>query len=421
MKQLLVKKATFICPGEKFHLKKKDLLITDGRIEKIGDNLELPKKAHLIDQKHTYVSAGWVELFSDFCDPGYEYKEDLASGAAAAAAGGFTDVCLIPNTLPVTQHKAGVDYIRRKSKLVTLHPLGALSNQLQGKDLAEMYDMKLAGAIAFTDGLHSVQSSGLLLKALQYIKSFDGVIIEMPEDISLAKQGLMHEGEVSTRLGMQGKPAIAESILIQRDLQLLQYTDSKIHFSGISTKAGVDLIRQAKKQKLKVSCSVTPYHLLYTDKQLESYNAIYKINPPLRSEIDRQALIKGVEDGTIDCIATHHFPQDWDAKHLEFEYAKAGMIGLQTTLPLLLQVSENISIDRWVSMLTDAPRYILSLPKPKIAAGEMACLTIFSTEKTWTYNAESNLSRSANSPVFDTSLKGKVLAIVNQQQIAIYE
>ncbi len=358
-----------------------------------------------------------MDLFADFCDPGQEHKEDLISGSNAAASGGFTDVCLIPNTQPAITNKSSVDYIKSKSALVNLHPIGAVSNQLEGKDLAEMYDMKRAGAVAFSDGIKPVQQAGLLLKAMQYVKAFDGVIIQVPEDTSISKNGLMHEGVTSTQLGMQGKPSIAESIQIQRDIELLQYTGSNIHFTGISTKKSVDLIRQAKKQGLHVTCSVTLYHLLFTDKQLETYDSTYKVFPPLRTETDRNALIRAIEDGTIDCITTHHSPQDWDAKNVEFEYAKPGMIGLQTLLSMLLQVSENIQLEKWISLLTEKPRTILGLPLPEISEGNQACLTIFNTEEKWVLNEKSNRSKSANSPYFNHEMKGKVLAVVNNNQL----
>jgi len=259
------------------------------------------------------------------------------------------------------------------------------------------------------------------LKALQYVKTFQGVIIQIPEDTSIAKHGLMNEGIQSTQLGMQGKPGIAESILIQRDLELLEYTKSTLHLTGISTKKSVDLIRRAKKQGLQVTCSTTPYHLLYTDADLKNYNSIFKINPPLRTETDRQALIKGVEDGTIDCIATHHFPQDWDAKHVEFEYAKPGMIGLQTTLNLLLTVSDKIPLEKWIAMMSTKPREILGLPIPQIKEDEPACLTIFNTNQSWHFDEQSNRSRSSNSPVFEQELKGKILAVINNNQLYIHE
>jgi dihydroorotase len=420
MMQLLLKKVTLLSPGSKFHLKKKDIFIKNGRIEKIADSIDV-KNSKIIDQKNTFVSIGWMDLFSDFCDPGQEQKEDLHSGSRAALAGGYTDVCLIPNTHPVVDNKSSVEYIKSKSHIVNLHPIGAVSNKLEGKNLAEMYDMKLSGAVAFSDGIHPVQSSGLLLKALQYVKTFQGVIIQIPEDTSIAKHGLMNEGIQSTQLGMQGKPGIAESILIQRDLELLEYTKSTLHLTGISTKKSVDLIRRAKKQGLQVTCSTTPYHLLYTDADLKNYNSIFKINPPLRTETDRQALIKGVEDGTIDCIATHHFPQDWDAKHVEFEYAKPGMIGLQTTLNLLLTVSDKIPLEKWIAMMSTKPREILGLPIPQIKEDEPACLTIFNTNQSWHFDEQSNRSRSSNSPVFEQELKGKILAVINNNQLYIHE
>ncbi len=416
MMQLLIKKATILCPSSKYHLKKKDILIKNGIIEKIADSVNV-KGGIVIDKKNTAVSIGWIDLFSDFCDPGHEHKEDLTSGSNAAAAGGYTDVCLIPNTLPSATNKSSVEYSKSKSSLVNLHPIGAVSNQLEGKDLAEMYDMKRAGAVAFSDGIKPVQQAGLMLKALQYVNAFNGVIIQVPEDTSIATNGLMNEGETSTKLGMQGKPGIAESIQLQRDIELLHHTDSCLHITGISTKKSVELIRQAKKQGLTITCSVTPYHLLFTDKALDTYDSIYKVYPPLRTESDRLALIKGIEDGTIDAIATHHFPQNWDAKNVEFEYAKPGMIGLQTTLPMLLQVSNKINLEKWISLVTDKPRTILGLSIPELKEGAKACLTVFNTEEKWTLNDRSNRSKSANSPYFNQELTGKVIAVVNNNQL----
>lgn len=420
MMQLLIKKATILSPNSKFHLKKKDIFIKNGRIEKIADSIVV-KGGKTIDQKNTFISIGWMDLFSNFCDPGYEHKEDLQSGSESAVAGGYTDVCLIPNTNPVINNKSLVENICRQSGIVNLHPIGTVSNNADGKDLAEMYDMKLAGAVAFSDGIKPVQQSGLFLKALQYVKAFNGVIIQVPEDTSISKNGLMHEGVLSTQLGVQGKPTIAETIIIQRDLELLRYTESAIHFTGISTKKSVDLIRKAKKEGLKVSCSVTPYHLLFTDASLNTYDSNFKVNPPLRSEEDRLALLKGIEDGTIDCITSHHFPQDWDAKNVEFEYAKSGMIGLQTVLPILLQASDKISVEKWIELITNAPRRILGMLDINIEENSEACLTVFNTDTTWTFDSKTNKSKSANSPFMNQSFKGKVLAVVNNQQVFIHE
>jgi dihydroorotase len=417
---LLLKKVTVLDSSGKYHLKTKDILIEDGVIVKIGDRIT-SANATVIDRKNCFVSIGWMDIFSDFCDPGFEYKETLVSGSAAALAGGYTDVALLPNTKPLTTGKAGVDYLKQKSDVVNLHPIGVVSQEAQGVHLADMYDMKLAGAVAFSDGIKPIQQSGLMLKALQYVKAFNGVIIQVPDDTSIGKHGLMHEGIMSTSLGMPGKPAIAEHVLIQRDIDLLRYTQSALHITGISTKKSVDLIRKAKKEGLQITCSVTPYHLTFTDAQLATYDAVYKVNPPLRTQEDILALRKGIVDGTIDCIASHHFPQDWDAKQLEFEYAQAGMIGLQTTLPMLLNPKLDIPVDRWVEMLTLAPRRILGLPVPTIAEKEVACITVFCTTASWMFTNETNKSRSDNSPLFGSRLEGKVLAVINNRHTIIHE
>jgi dihydroorotase len=371
-------------------------------------------------KKPNALSIGWFDLFADFNEPGNEQNETLETGAATAAAGGYTDVCILPNTFPVTQYKSNVEFIKSKSGMVNLHPIGAVSKNIEGKDLAEMYDMKLAGAVAFSDGKIAIQHAGLLLKALQYVRTFNGVIIELPEDTSISKHGLMNEGIVSTQLGMPGKPAIAEHLAIQRGIELAQYTNSCIHFTGVSTKGGIELIKQAKKKKVNMSCSVNLHHLLLTDEKLITYDSCYKINPPLRSKEDKIALVKALEDGVIDAIASHHLPQNWDAKQQEFEYAKEGMIALQIMLPLLLKVSCKLSIADWITLLTDHPRKILHQPLPLLEEKVKACLTVFSTSKKWSLNEESNLSKSSNSPYFGEELVGQVLAVVNNEQTFIH-
>src|SRR5690606_4103937 len=291
-----------------------------------------------------YVSPGWVDVLADYCDPGYEHKETIESGLNAAAAGGFADVLITPNTYPVIGSKSVLDYVKKKSAYhkVNLQVIGALSKQAEGKELAEMIDMQRAGALAFSDGWKPVQDAGLMLKALEYVKAFKGIIIQVPVEAALSAGGLMHEGELSVKLGMPGIPAMAEHIMVYRDLELLRYTKSRLHFSGVSTLAALDLIRQAKKENLDVSCSVTPYHLLFTDEAVQKYESVFKVSPPLRNEAERKALIKAVMDGTIDCIATHHRPQDWDGKAKEFEYAGYGMIGQETCLPMLLAAAPKV-------------------------------------------------------------------------------
>lgn len=416
--QLLLKKVTILSPTSKYHLKKKDILIKNGLIEKIADSINEKVKT-VIDEKNVYVSIGFMDLFADFCEPGYEHNDTIATGMKASLAGGFTDVCLLPNTNPIIQNRSTIESIKSKSDLVNLHPLGAVSKNTEGKDLAEMYDMKQGGAIAFTDGKKTIQDAGLLLKALQYIKTFDGVIIEIPENTSISKHGLMHEGIASTKLGMPGKPAISEYIAIQQSLELVSYTNSKIHFTGISTKKSIEIIKQAKKQGLQVTCSVTPYHLLYTDADLETYDSLYKVNPPLRTDEDRKALLKAVEDGVVDSIASHHFPQDWDSKTKEFEYAKNGMITLQTMLPSLLKASSKITLEKWISLLTEKPREILSLPMPIIEEKQPACLTVFNPTEKWNFNTTNNESLSANSPLLNSELIGKIKCVINNNQFSM--
>jgi dihydroorotase len=412
--KVLIKKATILCAQSQYHLQQKDILIVNGMIDKIASSIPSDKKYTIIEAKNLYVSVGWVDVFADFADPGFEQKEDLKSGMQAAANGGYTDVMILPNTSPTISNKGQVEYIinQTKNNQVNIHVIGALSKNCEGTTLAEMYDMQQSGAIAFSDGKKAIQQSGLMLKALQYVKSFDGIIIQMPIDESLTKHGLMNEGIVSTQLGMQGKIDIAEHIMIHRDIELLRYTESKLHITGVSTAKGIDLIRKAKKDKLQITCSVTPYHLLLTDEALQNYDSNYKVNPPLRTDADRKALLEAVADGTIDCIATHHTPHEWDAKHVEFEYAQYGMIGLETTLHQLLSIpNSKIKIEKWVELLSTNPRKIFGLAPKNIAINEPACLTVFSTSETTNYTDATKKSKGINSPFLNSELKGKVFAL----------
>lgn len=419
---ILIKQAKILEPGSSYHGKKRDILIKNGCIDSISTSIsKISKSVRIFEGKDLYVSQGWVDLFADFCEPGYEQHETLNSGINAAAAGGYSDVCLLPNTNPVVQSKAQVEFIRSRSGAVRVHPIGAISKNLEGKDLAEMFDMRNSGAIAFSDGRRYISNNGLMMKALQYVKAFNGLIIELADDTSLSKNGLMHEGIASTRLGLAGKPDIAEHIAIQRSLELLQYTSSKIHFTGVSTKKGMDIIRQAKKKGAGVSCSVNIHHLLLTDEAMNEYNSVYKINPPLRTAEDRKALIKALEDGTIDTIASHHIPANWDAKQQELEYAKEGMIALQIMLPLMLQVETKLKPEEWISLFTTNPAHILQLKKNRIEEGNEADLCVFSTTAKWLYSNENNLSLSENSPYLNTTLKGRVIANIQNENCMIFE
>ncbi|MEO6832951.1 MAG: dihydroorotase [Chitinophagaceae bacterium] len=412
----LLREVIVMDPNSSHHGKTVDILLEDGLIKEIGTKLH--SDAAVFQGRESgetlMLSPGFVDLFADYREPGFEQKETILTGLATAANGGFTDVFLLPNTLPVNDGRSGIEYALQKSRgqTVQLHPLGAISQKIEGKSLAEMMDMRAHGAIAFTDGWKSIQSSGLMLKALEYVKAFNGIVIHMPMDDSLAAGGLMHEGTNSTKLGMPGIPSLAESNMVQRDIELCKYTQSRLHLTGISCKESVALIRQAKAEGVAVSCSVTPYHLLLNDDVLSTYDSLYKVSPPLRTEEDRKALIAGLADGTIECIASHHRPQDWDAKAKEFEYAGEGMAIQDIVLPLVIKAVGNaVSLERIIDALSIAPRRIFGLPSVSIQKNADVRFTLFAPDAAFTFSKESSPSLSRNNPFEGMALKGSVEAI----------
>ena len=417
---ILIKKARIVDPASPFNGQVADILVSKGIISSIAKNLKA--KAHkTIELEGLHVSPGWMDIFADFADPGYEHRETLESGAAAAAAGGFTDVCVIPNTRPALDQKSVVEYVLQKTKYlpVNVHPLGCITRSAEGKELAEMYDMKMSGALAFTDGRNPLQSAGVLVKALQYVKSFNGVIIQVPDDKSISPFGLMTEGITSTQLGLPGRPEIAEEVQVARDLKLVEYAESQIHLTGISTQQSIKLIKEAKGKKTGVTCSATPYHLFFCDEDLTTYDTNLKVNPPLRSPKDRKALQKAVTDGIIDCIASHHFPYEADSKVVEFEYAKNGMIGLQTAYAVVNTALEGIPQEKLVELFAINPRKILGLSAPSLNEGAKATITLFDPKQKWVLQKKDLKSLSANSPFIGIELTGKPIGIINNEQIII--
>ena len=415
---ILLKQVTIADPQSKHNGLTTDIFIENGVIVSIEPNSS--KKAdQIIDCKGSFVSGGWVDVFSNFCDPGFEFKETLQSGIAAAAAGGYTRVLVMGDTKPVTDNKAQVAYIYAAGNHsnVTLHPIGAITKKMEGQSLAEMYDMRASNAVAFSDGMHPVQSPGVFLKALQYVKAFDGVLIQIPIDKTIAANGLMHEGIVSTQMGLPGLPAVAEELMVKRDIDLLRYTNSKLHITGVSSATTVDLIRAAKKEGLAISCSVTPTHLFYCDEDMTTYNTNLKVIPPVRTKADREALRAAVVDGTIDCIASHHAPQDWDHKVCEFEYAEFGNIGLQTTYAALEQTVPGLKPAQISNLLSGNARQIFDLPGVSIEEGHAAELTIFNRTETTTLTPENNKSKSSNSAFMKQPLTGKVMATIHNNQL----
>ena len=422
--KVLIKQAIIVQPSSPLNGLRKDILIEDGIIKTIADSIN-EKVDQLIEQDGLHISIGWMDIYSHFCDPGFEYRETLETGALAAAKGGFTDVLVLPNTNPVIHTKSQVEYIIQKSKglVANIHPLAAITKNAEGAELAEMYDMHQTGAIAFTDGTNSIQSPGLLLKALQYVLAFDGTIIQVPDDKNFSPQGLMNEGIVSTQLGLPGKPAIAEELMIARDIELVKYTGSKMHFTGVSTKKGIELLIQAKSAGLKVSFSVTPYHCVFNEEDLREYDTNLKVNPPLRTLEDMMAVKAAILNGDADTVASHHIPQNYDAKVCEFEYAKNGMIGLESLfgvlgkyIPQEADVKKGWSLDKLIDLLTVSPRKIFNLSCPQIKEGVQACITLFNPATEYIFDLSMIASKCKNTPFIGKQLKGKVIGIINGNQ-----
>ncbi len=416
--KILIQSARVIDPGSSFHLKEKNILIHTGRIAGIGDKDYSADK--VIKAGGMLLSPGWFDL-GVFCgDPGLEHKEDLRSVARAALSGGFTEVALLPNTVPSVQTKNEISYITRNNpnQVVQFHALASVTRNNAGEELTEMIDLHQAGAAGFTDGLKPIWHTDIFLKALQYLQSFNGVLVDHPEDNWLNRFGQMHEGVNSTRLGLKGMPRIAEEIAIAKHLELLGYAGGRLHLSRLSTAKSIDLVRAAKK-KLKVTCDVASYQPLIDDGALAGFDTHYKVNPPLRERADADALIKGLKDGTIDAICSAHTPQDEESKNVEFDHADFGMLGLQTAGSNLVSLAKHVDWEVLIDKVTAGPRRILGLPAPVIEEDEKANITLFDPNHVWSFDAKTNLSKSKNSPWLGSELKGRAIAVFNNGKHAL--
>ncbi|MBK9015988.1 MAG: dihydroorotase [Saprospiraceae bacterium] len=414
--QLLIKNATLVHPVSQHDGTTADIFIKNGKIENIGTGLTAAG-ATVFDAKGACVSPGWLDLGTLVGDPGFEHREDFASVEKAAAAGGYTAIACLPNTAPATHSKSEVQYVRSMAKgsLVDFLPIGAVSHDCLGKDLTEMYDMQAAGAVAFSDGKKSVQDSGLMLRALQYVKPFNGVILNRPHDRTMAPGGQLHEGLMSTSLGMKGIPALAEEVMLRRDIYLAEYTGSRLHALNISTAGSVELVRDAKARGLQVTASVAAMNIACDDHLLHDFDPNFKVMPPIREQSDFEALRAGLADGTIDCITSNHTPLDPEAKNLEFPFADFGAIGLETAFGLSwMHLANSLTVSQLVECLAIAPRKILGLPEAKLGPGMDANLTIFDPKQEWSFSKKDIFSKSKNTPFVGWRLKGRVLGVVNK-------
>ena len=417
---LLIKGITIADTSSEFNGKTCDVRVEKGTIVEIGNNLASQKSETVFEGNGAVLSPGFFDLNCVFGDPGLETKEDIKTGTAAAAAGGFTGIAIMPNTKPVVHSKGEVEYIlnRAKGSLVDVHPIGAISQNLEGKELAEMYDMQQAGAVAFAEAGKPIADDGFMSRALQYALGFGGLLFVHPENKALAGKAHVNESATTILLGMKGIPALAEEMQISRDIFLAQYHNAPIHISNISTAGAVALIKKAKKDGVKVTCDVAAHQLVFTEEQLNDFDCNYKVKPPLRSKADNKALIAGLKDGTIDAISSQHRPEEIEFKNVEFEIAHYGIVALQTVLPLLVKAGLDTALI--VEKLAIAPRTLLKLAVPEIKVGVQANFTVFNPTKEWNFNNETNKSKSANSPLFNTTLKGKIELVYNNGQYQIF-
>ncbi|HEA19427.1 hypothetical protein LCGC14_1087820 [marine sediment metagenome] len=396
------------------HLKKRDILIKDGKIHKIAGKITAGGGVEVISLKNLCLSQGWFESGVCFGEPGFEERETIANGLLTAAKSGFTDIVLNTNTHPVPDSSSDIVFLKNaaKDQVTELHPLAALTKKSEGIELAELYDMKNAGAVGFFDFKHPLENANLLKIALQYAQNFGGLAYSFPMDANIAGKGNVNESETSVRLGLKGIPHLAEELRIIRDLAILEYTGGKLHIPTLSTAHSVKLIAEAKTKGLDVSCSVTVHHLLYTDSLLDEFDAAYKVMPPLRRKKDVNALIDGVKNGTIDFVTSDHLPMNIEEKQVEFENAAYGTIGLESVFGCLNPI---FGTEKTVDLLTKG-RERYGLRPIAIKQGEVAKFTLFNPDDTYKFKREDIHSTSKNSMFLDAELQGRVYGVINMEK-----
>ncbi len=415
--KVIIREATIIDAKSEFHHQTVDVQINNGVFEKIATSLPSDSKYKEVKHPNLHLSQGWFDSSVSLGEPGFEDRETIANGLDVAAKSGFTGIALQPNTSPVLDNQSQIHFVQQKAKdaATDLFPIGAFTKNSEGTDLAELYDMKNAGAIAFGDYTKNISNANLLKIGLQYVQDFDGLVIAFCQDEKIKGSGVVNEGIVSTRLGLKGIPNLAEELIVARNLFLLEYTGGKLHIPTVSTAQSVELIRQAKKKGLNVTCSAAVHHLVLTDDVLDTFDSRYKVSPPLRNEADRKALLKGISDNTIDCITSDHNPMDIENKKMEFDTAKNGTIGLESAFGALLTV---LPLDTIIEKLTFA-RTVFNLPSHGIKVGNSVNISLFSTTDEWVFSKENILSKSKNSAFLQQKMKGRVNGIYNNNQLIV--
>lgn len=419
---LLVQAAKVIDPASPHNGKTCDILIESGKITEIKKSIPAGGIKKVFSANNLHVSPGWFDMQANFCDPGDEHKESLATGIQAAIRGGFTGVAVVPGTNPALHSKSQIEYIISKSsgQIVDVYPIGAISHKLEGKDLAEMYDMKMSGAVAFSDDVHPVMNAGLMHRALLYSRSFNGLVMSRCNDKSLSTGSDVNEGKSSVSIGVKGEPRIAEEIMLIRDLFLAQHTEARLHVNSISVAGSIALVKSARKQGVNVTMSVNGYNIFLDDSEILGFDTNYKVSPPLRSKDDIKAIKKALAEGVIDVICSDHRPEDEESKKVEFDLASPGMIGIQTLYPLVNMYSE-LTTEQIVEKIAINPRKILGLAVPSVSEGQEANLTFFSPTEEWVFEEKHIASISKNSPFTGKKLKGKSVGIVNKDMHFLFQ
>lgn len=415
--KVIIREAKIIDSTSPFHNKTVDILIVDGLIEKIGDSIPNTENIEEVKRDNLHLSQGWFDSSVSLGEPGFEERETIPNGLNVAAKSGFTAIALQPNSFPIIDNQSQVHFVQNKSNgsATQLYPIGALTKGSEGNDMAELFDMKKVGAIAFGDYNKSQPNANLLKIALQYVQDFDGLVIAFPQDEKIKGSGVVNEGIVSTRLGLKGIPNLAEELQISRNLFLLEYTGGKLHIPTVSTAKSVQLIKEAKAKGLSVSCSVAVHHLVMTDEKLEGFDTRFKVSPPLRTELDRKALLAGILDNTIDMITSDHNPMDIEHKKMEFDTAKNGTIGLESAYSALMTV---LPLEKVIEKLTSG-KTVFGIESQSIKEGQPANITLFNPEGNSIFTKSSILSKSKNSAFLGMETKGQVYGILNQGKLIL--